>query len=205
MQNNDDGNARRTMVVYMTNVVVAACRAGSGSAGHGVWLNGNADSKSAMMAAVGVNCTIADNAGRGLFLDSSEGSGSSVVLYNSIVARNGGDGIRTADLSAGGPAITEEFNDFYGNTGANLVRVGTGGTNAPALNGSDVTGDPRFAGAGGKAEPYNLGSGSPCFNAASAAYAPDVDVLGTPRPVKRVDDIGAYELIPPRGTVILLR
>ncbi len=46
---------------------------------------------------------------------------------------------------------------------------------------------------------YSLTSGSSLISGANASYAPDEDYAGTQRPQGQVDDIGAYEYVPPSG------
>jgi hypothetical protein len=191
----NDSDGASPMRITLTNCLIAA------NADHGMHLNGNVDARSSRVDVRLVNCTVADNGKDGLFAVSSESWGNSAAAFNTIFAGNGGRGIAMVDLSLGGPTITEEYNDYYGNTASNIVRVGTGGTNYPALHGTTLTVDPRFR--GGK-EPWNLTRGGACVDSASPAYAPEVDILGTPRPVDAGDDRGAYEFVPDRGTVIIL-
>ena len=148
------------------------------------------------------NCTIADNGGDGLHLTGSETTGSSATLLNTIFSGNGGDGVEVIDISASGPTIIETYNDFYGNTGNDLVRTGTGGTTYPTLDASDLTVDPLYAGTGD--EPYQLTALSTLLDAGGAGYPAD-DILGVSRPQGTGPSMGAYEAaVPEPATMGLL-
>lgn len=195
-----DGYAARTMSLVATNCVVA------GNADAGVYFSGNIDARAARFSGTLVNCTVADNGSDGVYGISIETSGNSVTAYNTIFSGNGDDGIEVDDQSAAGPTITETYNDFYGQGGSDLVRTGTGGSTTPALNANDLAADPRFAGSEAP-EPYRLKFNSTLLDAASAAYAPENDILGEARPIGAGDAMGAYERPqpPPSGSVFRIR
>lgn len=190
---------RQTLVGAFTNCVIA------NNAKYGIYLNGNLDAKSAYVAPVLVNCTIANNGGEGLFADSSENSANSLTMYNTIFANNGSNGVRVADISLSGPAVTEQFNDFYGNAGSNLVVVTTNSTLYPVLHVTDLAVDPVFCTK--QPDPYRLALGSPLLNAGTNAPAPAVDILLEARPVGDFVSMGAYEtgIAGTGGTLIILR
>ena len=159
--------------------------------GNGLLLVGTSSRNDAAQVELDLlNCTIADNLLDGVHTDTDHGTGGPHIVRNTIIAGNGGDGVDVDDGDSAGMTVTETYNDFFGNTGTDLLVHGAG----VALDATDLTSDPDFVGSG--ADPYNLGPGSLCIDAASALYAPDDDILGNPRPMFTGDDMGAYEVQP---------
>lgn len=198
-QDTQTGYPRPAMVLSMTNVLAA------GNADCGVFLDGNLDADAAGFNATLVNCTVANNGSNAIYGVSSESSGNSVTAYNTLFAGHAQGGIKIVDLSTVGPALTESYNDFYGNAGYDLARLGTSGITNPALNVTDLTVDPKFSTK--PPDPYRLALNSPLLDAGTNAPAPAVDILLGVRPDGLRVSMGAYEtgIAGTGGTLIILR
>ena len=75
-----------------------------------------------------------------------------------------------------------------------------------AYGNNNITGNPTFKNTG--AAPFALAAGSPCINTGTNVttwMVGKVDLLGNPRMLSSRVDMGAYEFVPPLGTMIRLQ
>lgn len=137
-----------------------------------------------------LNNTIAHNE-NGLRLVGSPdlGATATALVANNIVAFNAEAGLSIEDFES---SVTDEFNLLFAN-GFDLPTPGPG----------TVLLDPLFV----AADDLSLQPGSPARDAGSNAHAPaeiTVDVLGQPRIVGGIVDIGAYEAPEPSAAAAVL-
>lgn len=133
--------------------------------------------------------TIVDNIRDGIRLAGDNGG--TISLQDSIFATNGRYG---ANDALTGYTVTEQYNDFYGNTTAALHNIG-GGT--PGTG--SITGNPLFVSAA--SDNYQLSFNSPAINS-GANLSILYDLNSIKRPQYYGYDMGAYEYIGPSGYLI---
>ena len=128
------------------------------------------------------HCTLADNAGGGVYALSD------VSIQNSIIVRNGAKGLKTDDLT---PLC--DYNDVYGHSVSNYEGLVAGA--------HDRSADPGFAGSGD----YHFYGSSPCRDTGTNLGVL-VDLDGSARPLGSAYDMGCYEAKPPPpGSVFIIR
>ncbi len=139
----------------------------------------------------GENCTVVDNERidttfAGVNVLSGGALVNSIVWYNRLYSGTPAD-IAGAGVSAGVTySAAPELNHDPDGTGNLSAIAGPGFADRPGGN-------------------YRLAEGSPCFWAGTLlGWMPGFDLDGNPRPW-RVPDMGAYEIQPPCGTLLLLR
>ncbi|MBN1178615.1 MAG: DUF11 domain-containing protein [Anaerolineae bacterium] len=96
----------------------------------------------------------------------------------------------------GAPGVTVSYfhyNLYDSNVGGNV-----GGT-MPALNASDVSGDPLFANEAATPPDLYIGNGSAARDVGNPASTMTIDYANYPRPINTRVDMGAYEYLPLRG------
>ncbi len=133
-----------------------------------------------------VNCTITDNANRGIHFQIGSGTTGQATVVNSIVTNNGLFGIDASRASTG--LVDVSYADVWGN-GTDFNRVDDTGAGNISLNPLFTNGP----------DDVTLGSTSPCIDAGTATGAPSADIDGKVRPIdgdgiNGVEvDMGAYE------------
>ncbi len=117
------------------------------------------------------------------------------------------EGIRRADgtVTVWNSILWNNGTDAVGAMTLNYSSVGTrSGAEVTLTDGLDLGTDPKFAAGEGN---YRLDKGSPCINTGLnqdwMTGATDLD--GNPRILEQTVDMGAYESVPPRGTLIIVR
>ena len=190
------GNLGGEVHLFATNSVIAD------NGGYGIYLYGRSDTRtdSSQVELRMANCTIADNALDAIHTRTDHNTFGTHNVQNTIIAGSGGDGIDVDDGDSSGVNVTENYNDFFSNTGSDVVEAG-----APqGLGGNDITDDPEFLGAG--LHPYRPGTGNAVLDAGNDAVAPAFDIMGVARPQDDHVSIGAYETgpPPPAETIVIL-
>lgn len=153
--------------------------------------------------------TLYGNVGVGVTMRSHSGS---VMIENCTFYKN--FDVQTSDfyafggeMNAGGPWVAQNCIQHTDKIGANVAtKMSVTYSRLPqALTGTgNILGDPLFLNAAGG--DFRLGEGSPCINAGTNKVwmATATDLGGTPRLQGRVD-LGAFEWLPPTGTVLSVR
>ncbi|MCK5528238.1 MAG: right-handed parallel beta-helix repeat-containing protein, partial [Kiritimatiellae bacterium] len=201
----DEGNGSQTAEFTAINSVI------SGNSSNGIYLHGEDlysgfAGHGARFDVSLLNVTLTDNGEDGLKLFSEHTAGANTITTtNTIIANNGGDGIDAEDNLAdtAGPTITEDYNDFFVNTGDDIKRTGTGGVTTPALGANDLTIDPDLQ--GGTDDPYRPVVNNAVLVGGNASIYPAVDILGTARPDGAAPSMGAYETAVPLSTGTLFK
>ena len=202
----DEGNGTIIPEFTVVNSVI------SGNSSNGVYLHGENifvghTGKGSCFNVNMLNVTLTDNGDDGLKLFSEHTYGANTLtITNTIIANNDGDGINVdGNRSVDGPTIEEDYNDFFSNTGTDIVRTGTGGTTTPALAANDLTVTPSLQ--GGNEEPYRPSAGSLILDAGNPSIYPALDLVGGTRPHGSGPSMGAYETkTPPApGFVIMVK
>ena len=188
------GNDTGEIHFFATNSVIAD------NAGYGVDLYGYSATRPdcCQVEFQMVNCTVADNTAGGIRTRTAHNTFGTHIVYNTIIAGNGGNGVNVDDGNSTAVNVTEDYNDFYDNTGPELLEAGVPGT----LGANDLEADPAFVGTGD--HPYRPDTGSVVLNAGNDAVAPALDILDVARPSGAHVSMGAYET-GPSPTVMMIR
>ncbi len=151
---------------------------GANRGGAGIWA-GTAGTHSQAYVSI-ENCTIVDNNLHGLR------GNSAAVVHNSILWDNGEDDFIN---------MTEDAFSFSNAAGL-----------TPGVQ-DNLSENPRFVDAANRDYRLSLDDGSPCINAGENQVwmANAVDLAGRPRILMGNVDMGAYETLPPVGTLIRIR
>jgi hypothetical protein len=144
------------------------------------------------------NCDLYGNAEGAIRLENVNGA---YTVKNCIIAGNG-CGIRENSAAAD---VRATYNCFWNNV-TNFYDEGTtalADPNAATYNSDNIVANPLFVDeAGGD---FHIAGNSPCRNAGTPTTDLATDLYGSPRLLGGAVDMGSHELVPPAGTVVVLR
>ncbi len=133
--------------------------------------------------------------------------GGGLALVNCTVVANSGEGVRLTGgaLTAINCISWDNGDDIVGDVNVAYSNVETGGYGETPDGDGNISADPLFADAVNG--DYRLQRGSPSMDAGlnQGWMIGATDLQGVPRILRGRVDMGCYETIPPRGTLIVIR